>query len=136
MKRERKNQIESIGTDQYASIEQCFIAGIEGSVEAKQALDQQWLCHRAGIPYLGLGALRNLLAKRHSSDLCIHYGSGNGPFFQSKVTSPYRDRESRPSLRMLSRATRRLRSAKVMPAETRNLERLLQWSFSARWVGD
>ena len=86
MKRERKNQIESIGTDEHASIEQCFIAGIEGSVEAKQALDQQRLCHRAGIPYLGLGALRNLLAKRSSSDLCIHYGSGNGPFLQSKVT--------------------------------------------------
>lgn len=72
MKRERKNQIESIGTNEYASIEQCFIAGIERSVEAKQALDQQRLCHRAGIPYLGLGALRNLLAQRSSSDLCIH----------------------------------------------------------------
>jgi hypothetical protein len=107
MKRERKNQIESIGTDEHASIEQCFIAGIEGSVEAKQALDQQRLCHRAGIPYLGFGALRNLLAKRSSSDLCIHYGSGSGPFLQSKVTSPYR--VNRPRLRMVSRATRRLR---------------------------
>jgi hypothetical protein len=44
------------------------------------------LCHRLGIPYLGVSAFCNLVVNRSSYDLFLHHGSDSGTGLQSKVT--------------------------------------------------
>lgn len=44
------------------------------------------LCHRLGIPYLGVSAFCNLVVNRSSYDLFFHHGADSGVAIQSKVT--------------------------------------------------
>lgn len=44
------------------------------------------LCHRLGIPYLGVSAFCNLVVNRSSYDLFLHHGSDSGTSIQSKVS--------------------------------------------------
>lgn len=44
------------------------------------------LCHRLGIPYLGVSAFCNLVVNRSSYDLFLHHGSDSGTGLQSKVS--------------------------------------------------
>ncbi len=44
------------------------------------------LCHRLGVPYLGVSAFCNLVVNRSSYDLFLHHGSDSGTAIQSKVT--------------------------------------------------
>ena len=44
------------------------------------------LCHRLGIPYLGVAAFVNLLVNRSSYDLFFHHGADSGTALQAKIT--------------------------------------------------
>jgi len=44
------------------------------------------LCHRLGIPYLGVCAMCNLVVNRSTYDLFFHHGADSGVAMQSKVT--------------------------------------------------
>jgi len=44
------------------------------------------LCHRLGIPYLGVSAFANITVNRSSYDVFCHHGADSGVAIQSKVT--------------------------------------------------
>lgn len=44
------------------------------------------LCHRLGIPYLGISAFCNILVNRSTYDVYLHHGSDSGVALQSKVS--------------------------------------------------
>lgn len=44
------------------------------------------LCHRLGIPYMGISAFVNMVVNRSSYDLFFHHGSDSGTSMQGKIT--------------------------------------------------
>ena len=83
-------QQQDILVDLLEPIKEKLVFGIRGNhghrVYKLTGMDfDKTLCHRLGIPYLGVAAFCNLVVNRSSYDLYFHHGSDSGTSLRSKI---------------------------------------------------
>lgn len=81
---------QDLATEILAPIQGKGLFGIQGNhghrIYKETGLDwDQNLCHRLGIPYLGISAFVNLVVNRSSYDLFFHHGASSGSPLVTKI---------------------------------------------------
>lgn len=84
-------QQHDVVVEELDSIKDKILFGIRGNhghriyKETGLSFDKN-LCHRLGIPYLGVSAFANIVVNRSSYDIFLHHGSDSGVALQSKIS--------------------------------------------------
>lgn len=86
-----QQQMDILVDDVLGPVKEKLLFGIRGNhgnridKETGLGFDKN-LCHRLGIPYLGVSAFMNLIVNRSSYDLFFHHGADSGVALQSKIS--------------------------------------------------
>jgi hypothetical protein len=86
-----QQQVDVLVEEVFAPVKDKLLFGIRGNhgnrvyKETGLSFDKN-LCHRLGIPYLGVSTFANITVNRSSYDAFFHHGADSGTSMQSKIT--------------------------------------------------
>lgn len=86
-----QDQADELVEDILGPVKEKLLFGIRGNhgnrVDKESGLSfDKNLCHRLGIPYLGVSAFLNLVVNRSSYDLFFHHGADSGTSLTAKIS--------------------------------------------------